>query len=70
VKRTDDWPAGWVPVVEAEREASSADVLVAVESLLAEAMQLPEWSQTPARVRHKVEHACVEIMRSRGEVGP
>jgi hypothetical protein len=55
VKRTDDWPAGWVPV-EPNLEQEVAD-LTAIEGLLREAMQLPEWQQAPAAVRRKVELA-------------
>jgi DNA-binding IclR family transcriptional regulator len=71
VERTDDWPAGWQPTGDgsslARREISDLeDALDAVGDLLTEAMALPEWSLSPPSVRHKVEHAWVEIQRARG----
>lgn len=68
VTRSHDWPAGWEPAERADDLLPDPSDLDVVETLLTEAMQLPEWQRTPPAVRHKVEHACVEIMRARGDV--
>jgi hypothetical protein len=72
VRRTGDLPAGWMPVEEfddAQPGEDLGDALDAVGALLTEAMMLPDWSITPPSVKHKVEHAWVELQRSRGGDG-
>jgi DNA-binding IclR family transcriptional regulator len=67
--RSDEWPAGWYTSAVDMPESSDTDDLDAVADLLDEAMRLPSWEAVPQDVRHKIEHARVQIMRARGEVG-
>lgn len=73
IERDESWPAGWSPVygddAELDMLAEAVETFAAVEALLDEAMSLPAWPLVPRDVQHKIEHAKVELMRSRGEIG-
>lgn len=67
IERSDEWPAGFSPRIDAEYEielfADAVDRFGDVKDLLAEAMQSPGWEATPGDVKHKIEHAWVELTR-------
>ena len=75
VKRTDDWPAGWVPVEGDAQPGPSApdpslgNAIDAIGDLLSVAMRMSEWQQTPHAIKRQVEHAWVEVQRVRGGDG-